>query len=134
MVVAEDLEDAQASSATVMDEKDITADLAGIDLREEAGRDYAVDRKKTSDLPLKAQILLGPIHKYRLMGVFPWPFLIHVLLVIADSYWIVYMSHMNAAFISQQKMAWYLKFSNPDIARDDYGYERRRTFDTVDAM
>lgn len=84
------------------DDQESFAHFEEIDLREEAGKDSAgKERRKTSDLPLKAQILLGPVHKYRLMGVFPWPFLVHVLLVIADSYWIVYMNQMNAAFISQ---------------------------------
>ena len=106
-----------------------------IDLREEAGKDYeGKERQKTSDLPLKAQILLGPIHKYRLMGVFPWPFLVHVLLALADSYWIVYMNNMNASFISQQKLIWYFKFSNPGIERNEYAYERRRTFHDVEEM
>ena len=31
-------------------------------------------------------------------------------------------------------MLWYFKFSNPNIDRNDYAYERRSTFDTVDEM
>lgn len=127
---------ARLSTASLLDGTDESfADFTSIDLREQAGQDEdGAERQKTSELPLKAQILLGPMHKYRLMGVFPWPFLVHVLLVIADSYWIVYMNQMNSAFISRQKMIWYFKFSNPDVDRDDYAYERRKTFDTVAEM
>lgn len=31
-------------------------------------------------------------------------------------------------------MIWYFKFSNPDIDRNDYAFERRKTFDTVDDL
>jgi hypothetical protein len=43
-------------------------------------------------VPLKSLILLGPISLYNLMGVFPWAFILHILLALADSYWILFMN------------------------------------------
>ena len=83
---------------------------------------------------MKAQILLGPIHKYRLMGVFPWPFLVHILLVCVDSYWLVYMNRLNSTFIAEQKLVWYYQFTNRDIERDEFAFQRAKTYDSVDEM
>jgi hypothetical protein len=38
-----------------------------------------------NEIPLKAQVLLDPISKYKIYGVFPWILFIHVLTVILDS-------------------------------------------------
>ena len=40
-------------------------------------------------VPLKAEIMLHPIKKYRMLGIFPWALIIHILLVISDSIWML---------------------------------------------
>jgi len=33
--------------------------------------------------------MLHPIKKYMMLGIFPWAMLIHILLVISDSIWMI---------------------------------------------
>ena len=39
---------------------------------------------RKGNIPLKAHILLGPLGKYMMYGVFPWSLLLHVILVLVD--------------------------------------------------
>ena len=49
--------------------------------------------KMTKEAPLIADILFGPIQKFSITGVFPWPMLVHMLLMIVDMAWLF---HNNA--------------------------------------
>ena len=42
-------------------------------------------KTKISTVPLISQIILGPIHRYRYYGSFPWKMFVHVLIVIMAS-------------------------------------------------
>lgn len=46
---------------------------------------YDGNGKKVSDVPLISQIILGPIHRYRYYGRFPWKMFVHVLIVLMAS-------------------------------------------------
>ena len=40
-------------------------------------------------VPVKGYVLLSPVSQYKLYGKFPWTFLIHILIIFCDSWWLV---------------------------------------------
>lgn len=47
------------------------------------------------EIPLKAQVLLDPLNKYRIYGVFPWIFFVHILTVILDSFMLIDINNIS---------------------------------------
>ena len=52
------------------------------------------------DIPLKAEVLLDPVSKYKIYGVFPWILFLHVMTVIFDSSTLISINNNSGELIS----------------------------------
>jgi hypothetical protein len=89
------------------------------------------EKRYSLDMPIKGFLLLGPLKQYKVFGIFPWSFMIHLMLVIADSYWLLQMNEVYSDISRTQRSVWYEKFLDEDFDRDDIWINRKKEFFTV---
>ena len=92
------------------------------DANEEEGKKK--EKRYSLDMPIKGFLLLGPLKQYKVFGIFPWSFMIHLMLVIADSYWLLQMNSVYSDISRTQRSVWYEKFLDKDFDRDDIWINR----------
>ena len=56
-----------------------------------------------NEIPLKAEVLLDPISKYKIYGVFPWILFVHILTVYIDSSMLISINNISGELIRKQK-------------------------------
>jgi hypothetical protein len=71
------------------------------------------------NVPLKAEIMLHPIKKYRMLGVFPWALLIHILLVISDSIWMLNDINKEQSYVKKRFRSFLTLFIDDGIKIND---------------
>lgn len=72
----------EGTSAQTQEDAQITPKLNTIKVIE--------NKNGFKDIPIRDKILLGPIDKYRKYNNFPWKFLLHILMIIATTFQVIY--------------------------------------------
>ena len=67
---------------------------------------------------------MGPVRMYRTYNLFPWAFLIHLLLVASMSFEVIYINRTTHLYSRDTRISFFYYMLNPDIGVNDYFYDR----------
>ncbi len=70
-------------------------------------------------MPLADQLTMGPIQKYKYYNVFPWDFIIHVLIVFMTTLQILAMIETTGGYSRNQANLFYYRFLANEKDNDD---------------
>lgn len=72
--------------------------------------------------------MLGPLKKYKMLGVFPWALLMHILLVICDSIWMALVIDNQQAYVKMRLRSFLILLIDDGIKINDptQGYYRMK--------
>ena len=79
-------------------------------------------------IPIKGKVLLGPISQYTLFNKFPTTFIVHILIVLLDSWLLLNTINDTNTFSREMQLFLYTKFLDPAIEVNDIVIDRERTF------
>jgi len=79
-------------------------------------------------IPIKGKVLLGPISQYTLFNKFPTHFIVHILIVLLDSWLLLNTINDTNTFSREMQLFLFTKFLDPDIEVNDIVIDRERTF------
>lgn len=79
--------------------------------------------KELKDMSIKDDLYLSPYEKYMLYGIFPWKFLISIVLVFLTTCQVLYFINVNTNYSYQQLLLWNKVFLNKDVQGSDTGME-----------
>jgi hypothetical protein len=103
------------------------------------------EERSWKNMSIKDDLYMSPFEKYSLYGIFPWTFLLSLVLVITTTAEIVFYVSVNTNYSYQQLLLWNKLFLNRDVDGSDtsmipefniYHYSKLKTYlkDTVDVM
>lgn len=93
--------------------------------------------KSAKDMSIKDDLYLSPFEKYILYGIFPWSFLLSLVLVILSTSEIIFYISVNTNYSYQQLLLWNKVFLNRDVDGSDtmmipefniYHYPKLKTY------
>ena len=93
--------------------------------------------KSLKDMSIKDDLYLSPFEKYTLYGIFPWSFLLSLILVILSTSEIIFYISINTNYSYQQLLLWNKVFLNRDADGSDtmmipefniYHYPKLKTY------
>jgi hypothetical protein len=89
---------------------------------------YANDQSWNTRVPIKAKVLLNPLKLYSLFGKVPLTFLLHILVILVDGWYLLTPATATNNFMRPARMFLYTKFVKDDLERNDVVMNTQRTY------
>ena len=80
-------------------------------------------------VPVKGYVLLSPVSQYKLYGKFPWAFMVHMLIIFCDSWWLIRQISTVGNLTTSQELIWFKEFLDKDFEVNDQYPSLDRTRD-----
>lgn len=71
------------------------------------------------EMQIKDDLYLSPFEKYKLYGIFPWMFVLSLVLLLLTTAQVVFVVNINATYSYQQMILWNDLFLNSDVQGSD---------------
>lgn len=71
------------------------------------------------EMHIKDDLYLSPFEKYKLYGIFPWMFVLSLILLLLTTAQVVFVVNINATYSYQQMILWNDLFLNSDVQGSD---------------
>lgn len=82
-------------------------------------------------MPFIGRIVLGPIKKYQIYGIFPWGLVVHTLLVLLASVQLLEVNIVSHKYYRDEEMSYFRKFLDNEFEVNDINIDRFKSYYTL---
>lgn len=112
-------------------QKEIIIQYENLEKHKESRRKQLEQDLGKQKLPFIGRIVLGPIKKYQIYGIFPWGLVIHILLVVLGSLQLLEVNLVSHKYFRDEQMSYFRKFLDNDFEVDDINIDRFKSYYTL---